>query len=72
MTVSRFRPVLEQPLSLVSPDADKALDGQCFQRTKSLTDATHPARHLTWTVDVMWLHVLCELVLYARNTINTT
>jgi len=63
MTVWHSRPVLKQPLRLMGPDAYKSLDGQCLQRTKSLADATHPARHFTWTVDVVWLHVLCKLVL---------
>ena len=57
------RPVLEEALCLVRPDTDKSFNRQRFKRTQRLTNASHPARHFTRTVDVMRLHVLCELVL---------
>ena len=56
-------PVLEQPERLVRPHPHQTLDGQRLQGLEGLVDALHPARHLTWTVDVVRLHLLSETFL---------
>ena len=61
-------PVLEQPKCLVRPHPHQTLDGQRLQWLEGLVDALHPARHLTWTVDVVRLHLLSETFLGGGKT----
>ena len=68
-------PVLEEAQSLVGPDPHEAFDRECLERPQSLADASHPACHLTRTVDVVGLHLLGELLLstqYSGQFTGTT
>lgn len=57
-------PVLKQSEAFMCPDPNQPFNGECFQGLQSLCNSSHPACHLSWTVDVVWLHVLSEPFLW--------